>query len=90
MPEFETYLFSLAPGELCPLPVETRYGVHIIKLDRKLPGNPAQFEDWQSEIEAHLRRQSYRMALRQYLLLLAGAAEIEGFDMEAAHSPLVQ
>ena len=28
--------------------------------------------------------------LRQYLQLLAGAAEVEGVDLDAADSPLVQ
>jgi peptidyl-prolyl cis-trans isomerase C len=90
VPEFETFLFSLKPGELCPVPIESRYGVHIIRLDRKLPGEAADFLELHEEIAAYLRLKSRHMALRQYLLLLAGQADIEGFEMEAAHSPLVQ
>ncbi len=90
VPEFETYLFSLKPGELCLAPIETRYGVHIIKLDRKLPGEAAEFDALRDQIGEYLRLKSRHTALRQYLLLLAGQARIEGFDMEAAHSPLVQ
>ena len=91
VPEFETYLFSLNPGELCPVPIETRYGVHVILLDRKVAGEVAVFDDrLRQQIAEFLRSRSLRAAMRQYLLLLAGQAKIEGFEMEAARSPLVQ
>ncbi|MBL8710508.1 MAG: peptidylprolyl isomerase [Rhodospirillaceae bacterium] len=90
VPEFETYLFSLHPGELCPVPIETRYGVHVIQLDRKALGVPLGFDDVHDRIAEYLKARSFHTAVRQYLLLLAGQAEIKGFEMEAAHSPLVQ
>ena len=37
-----------------------------------------------------LERQAYATALRQYLQLLAGRARIEGVDLDAASTPLVQ
>jgi peptidyl-prolyl cis-trans isomerase C len=37
-----------------------------------------------------LRQQAFVTALRQYLLLLAGAAAVEGVDLDAADTPLVQ
>ena len=37
-----------------------------------------------------LQQQSYVTALRQYLSLLAGLAVMEGVDLEAAETPLVQ
>ncbi|MBI2255491.1 MAG: peptidylprolyl isomerase [Proteobacteria bacterium] len=88
--EFETYLFSLLPGELCQVPIETRYGVHVIKLDGKTTGEALEFEDCQQEIAEFLQARSFQTAIRQYLMLLAGQAVIDGFDMKAAHSPLVQ
>jgi peptidyl-prolyl cis-trans isomerase C len=88
--EFETYLFSLLPGELCQVPIETRYGVHVIKLDGKTAGEALEFADCHQEIADFLHERSFQTAIRQYLMLLAGQAVIEGFDMKAAHSPLVQ
>jgi peptidyl-prolyl cis-trans isomerase C len=37
-----------------------------------------------------LRQQTFVTALRQYLRLLAGAATVEGVDLDAADTPLVQ
>ena len=37
-----------------------------------------------------LRQQAFITALRQYLSLLAGAAKVEGVELEAAESPLVR
>ena len=37
-----------------------------------------------------LRQQTFTTALRQYLQLLAGQAEVEGVDLEACATPLVQ
>lgn len=90
VPEFETFLFSLSTGELCPVPIETRYGVHIIQLDRKVSAIAPAFEDIKEQIAEFLRTRSLHTALRQYILLLVGQATIEGVEMEAAHSPLVQ
>ena len=90
VPEFETFLFSLNAGQLCPLPVETRYGVHVIQLDRKVDAVLAEFEGSRDAIARFLRTQSLHTATRQYIMLLAGQAKIEGVEIEAAHSPLVQ
>jgi peptidyl-prolyl cis-trans isomerase C len=37
-----------------------------------------------------LRQLSYVTALRQYLRLLAGEAPVEGVNLDADHTPLVQ
>ena len=37
-----------------------------------------------------LRQQAYVTALRQYLALLAGQTELEGVELDAADTPLVQ
>jgi peptidyl-prolyl cis-trans isomerase C len=90
VPEFETYVFSLEEGELCPLPIETRFGVHVIALDRKLIGEALPYEAVRSRIARYLRDRSFHTATRQYLMLLAGQARIEGFDIAGADSFLVQ
>jgi peptidyl-prolyl cis-trans isomerase C len=36
------------------------------------------------------KQQAWVTALRQYLLVLAGAAEVEGVELDAADTPLVR
>ena len=94
-PELETFMFALEPGQICPLPVATRYGFHVIRLDRKIAGRELPFELAAERIAAYLSERSWRQAARQYVQLLVGQAKIEGVPLEAldlvgATTPLVQ
>jgi peptidyl-prolyl cis-trans isomerase C len=53
-------------------------------------GNEPPFEAVRSAVAQTLRQQTFATALRQYLQTLAGAAHIEGVDLEAATSSMVQ
>jgi peptidyl-prolyl cis-trans isomerase C len=89
-PEFEAALLPLAAGEICPQVVRTRYGVHVVRLDRKSEGMVLPFAQVRDRIAAYLEASSSRRAAAQYLALLAGQARIGGFDIAGATSPLVQ
>lgn len=89
IPEFETFLCSLEDGELCSAPVETRYGYHIVRLLRRIPGRDLPFEAARERIADYLREHVWRTAVRQYIAILAGQMAIEGAEIGAA-SPLVQ
>ena len=56
----------------------------------RVPGAPQSYESVQGAVAMALRQTSYVTALRQYLSLLAGDALVEGVDLDAADSPLVQ
>jgi peptidyl-prolyl cis-trans isomerase C len=89
-PEFETFLLALEPGQLCSVPVQTRYGVHVLRLDRRADGQELPFEVANSRIASFLQEASWRRAVAQYIALLAGQARIEGVALRASASPLVQ
>lgn len=89
-PEFETFLMAMEPGEICSTLVRTRYGVHILRLDRRIAGTCLPFEAVKSRIADYLEARAWRRAVAQYIALVAGQARIVGFDMPAATSPLVQ
>jgi peptidyl-prolyl cis-trans isomerase C len=89
-PEFEAAMQSIEAGQLCPKPVRTRYGVHVLRLDRKTAGQVLPFAQVHRRIATYLEESSWRRAVAQYVALLAGQAHIEGFAMPAASSPLVQ
>ncbi|MGE0153502.1 MAG: peptidylprolyl isomerase [Reyranellaceae bacterium] len=90
VPELETFLFNLEPDQLCPLPVESRYGVHVVLVDQREEGRELPFESVREQVAAMLRQTAWRNGVRQYLQLLAGQARIEGVEVEGARTPLVQ
>lgn len=89
-PEFEAAMASMQAGRISPEPVRTRYGVHVLRLDRKVVGQLLPFAQVHQRIATYLEESSWRRAVAQYVALLAGQARIEGFDMPGAVSPLVQ
>lgn len=89
-PEFESALAPLQPGQICASPVQTRYGVHVLRLERKVAGQVLPFEMVSGRIAAYLETNAWQRAVAQYVSLLAGQADITGFDTPHAASPLVQ
>jgi peptidyl-prolyl cis-trans isomerase C len=80
-PEFERALVALSPGMFSPIPVETRYGFHIIRLDRKHAGRELPYEAVAERIADYLRERVERRAVAQYIARLAAVARIEGVDL---------
>jgi peptidyl-prolyl cis-trans isomerase C len=87
--EFEAALGNLAPGEISPL-VETRYGIHLIRLTRRIDGRRLPFEAVRERIAAYLTEHVNRQATAQYVSLLVGRADIKGIAVDGSASPLVQ
>jgi peptidyl-prolyl cis-trans isomerase C len=85
-PEFEHALLSLAPGELSIEPVTTRYGFHIIRLNRKHEGRTLPYEIVADRIADYLRESVLRRAEAQYIARLISAAEISGIAIEGAEA----
>ncbi len=83
-PEFEQAVFALEPGEIGLQPVATRYGFHIVRLDRKHGGRELPFELVANRIAEYLQESVQRRALAQYIARLATAARIEGIDLAGA------
>jgi peptidyl-prolyl cis-trans isomerase C len=85
-PEFEHALKALAPGSLCAEPVATRYGFHIIRLDRKIEGRELPFEAVAGQIAEYLAESVRRRAVAQYIARLAARAEIAGVELASAEA----
>jgi peptidyl-prolyl cis-trans isomerase C len=90
VPEFEQALVSLVVGEIAGEPIESRYGFHVVALDRRIEGCELPFEIVSPRIAAWLDEKVRRMAIRQYITILAGRAEITGIVLDASATPLVQ
>jgi peptidyl-prolyl cis-trans isomerase C len=94
VPEFETMLAGLEEGQVCPMVVQSRYGMHVLHLHRHVPRRAARIEEVARDVARDLRRVAWQAAVRQYIAVLAARASIEGFvfngDGEArADGPLV-
>jgi peptidyl-prolyl cis-trans isomerase C len=86
--EFEAGLARMRDGETAI--VETRYGFHIVRLDRHAPGQTLPFEIARDRIADYLATTVQRRSLAQYVAVLAARAEITGVALAGAASPLVQ
>lgn len=89
-PEFARDVFGTQEIGVLSRLVHSRFGLHVVEVCAREPGQVLPFEQVQASVALVLRQQTWVNALRQYLQLLAGAAEIEGVAMDAADSPLVQ
>jgi peptidyl-prolyl cis-trans isomerase C len=90
VPEFERVLFRLGPAGLLPEVVRTRFGLHLVAVDRRIPGAKLPFDAVRDDIAKRLRAMVEEKALRQYVSVLAGQADIRGANLNAAKTPLVQ
>ncbi|MGB8600295.1 MAG: peptidylprolyl isomerase [Burkholderiales bacterium] len=89
-PEFARELFGRAEVGVLPRLVHSRFGLHVVEVLEREPGVVQPFEAVRGAIAMTLRQQAYVTALRQYLLVLAGKASMEGVNLDAAATPLVQ
>lgn len=89
-PEFAKEIFGLAEVGVLPRLVHSRFGLHIVEVLQREAGVEQPFESVKGAVTMALRQKSYVTALRQYLMLLAGSAHIDGVDLDAADTPLVQ
>ncbi|MCH9853579.1 MAG: peptidyl-prolyl cis-trans isomerase [Alphaproteobacteria bacterium] len=89
-PAFEQALFNMQEEEISKQPLGSEFGYHIIKVHKRLEGKQLPFEAVHEWIVDYLGRQSWQRAFSQYIQLLAGSANISGFQLKSADSPLVQ
>lgn len=89
-PEFAREVFGHAEVGVLARLVATRFGLHVVEVLAREPGVVPGFESVRDAVAQGLRQQLFATALRQYLQVLAGQAQVQGVDLEAATSPLVQ
>lgn len=87
--EFEEKVWHFKEG-LAPELVESRYGWHIVRVDRRLEGEPLPFEAAKPMVRHQLSESVTRRALRHYIQILAQDVGVEGVALELPGSPLMQ
>ena len=90
VPEFEQALFRPGPTGMLRDVVKTRFGFHIVSVDRRIAGEKLPFDAVREKIAARLSATVEEKAMRQYVSVLAARADLVGVDLDAAVTPLVQ
>lgn len=74
--EFEQAVWRYPIG-LIPQAVETRFGLHVVRIDQRVEGEPLDYPAVASRIRQYLHEQATRTALNQYLQRLSQEKEVE-------------
>jgi peptidyl-prolyl cis-trans isomerase C len=90
VPEFELALFDTQDLGIVPRLVNTRFGFHIVRIDRRVEGEQLPFEAVEADIARFLGERVMHKAMQQYVSVLASRARIEGVDLGETNGPLVQ
>ena len=85
-PEFEAALPAIPLGAVASDVVATPYGLHIIRLDRKIEERTLPFELVAERIANYLRESVLRRATAQYIARLVSRADIRGVTLEGAEA----
>ena len=74
----EVGLARLAPGEVSSEPVRSRFGWHVLRLDRRIDGRDLPFEHVHEQIALHLESRAWTAAATRYVAGLASEARGQG------------
>ncbi|MBK1634827.1 peptidylprolyl isomerase [Rhodovulum adriaticum] len=86
VPEFEAALADMAEGTICPDPVETRFGLHVIRMDACAKGAIRPFDAVRDEIAAALEKAAWAQAAQAFTAALLAGATVTGLDpMQPIH-----
>lgn len=90
VPELAGELFGRDEVGVLARVLRSRFGLHVFEVTARDPGTVPAFEEVQAAVALTLHQQAWATALRQYLRVLAGAADITGVDLDGSATPLVQ
>lgn len=79
-PPVQAALEDTPPGANRAEPVRSRFGWHLIRLERRIEGRDLPYEVVQDKIRDTLEARAWAVAAGQYVAELAAAAEIQGIE----------
>jgi peptidyl-prolyl cis-trans isomerase C len=71
----------MAEGSICNVPVESRYGFHLIRLDAKIRGEVLPFTAVLPQLREAQEKAAWVRASRSYVDELLARAVVTGIDM---------
>jgi len=85
--EVETFILALEPGQICPVPVTSRHGVHVLRLDRLERAAAMDFATARPFVERELKARSWQHAVAGYIRILADRSQVEGIRIVPRPDP---
>ncbi|QCK85614.1 peptidylprolyl isomerase [Phreatobacter aquaticus] len=86
VPEFEAAMALIEPGTVSPMAIPTRFGLHIVRVARRIEGAALPFDLVRDRIAGYLASAVERRATAQYVARLVSAADIRGVDLAGAQA----
>lgn len=90
VPEFEKAIFESNHNGVLPGLVNTRYGFHIVLVERRIAGLVLPFEAVRDTIARYLLEHVRHKSIQQYLTLLASSAMLRGITLDVKPGLLMQ
>jgi peptidyl-prolyl cis-trans isomerase C len=90
VPEFEAAVFDSAHIGLLPGIVKSRFGFHIVWVERRVAGAALPFDAVHAAIERYLSAHVRQKSIQQYLTLLASSAQLSGITLDVRPGLLLQ
>ncbi|PWG01732.1 peptidylprolyl isomerase [Sphingosinicella humi] len=84
VPAVQAGLEALQDGETGREPVRSRFGWHVLRLQRRIPGRTIPFEVAQAKIADMLEARSWSVEAARYVAELARRGQVEGVLIEGA------
>ena len=84
VPVVQSAIEALGDGETGSEPVRSRFGWHVLRLHRKIPGQTLPFEATQAKIDDMLEARSWSLEAARYVAELARRGNVEGVLIDGA------
>jgi len=81
VPEFERQLMNMPVG-LGDKPLESRYGFHVVNINRKIEGKPLDYDMVRDKVRGYLIHRASHLAIQAYIQSLVEQAEITGVEVK--------
>jgi len=83
VPEFERQLMTLPQG-LAAKPIQSRYGFHVVRINRKIEGKPLEYNMVADKVRGYLVHRASHLAIQAFIQGLVEKAKIEGVKIKFA------
>ncbi|RLA13012.1 MAG: peptidylprolyl isomerase [Gammaproteobacteria bacterium] len=88
VPEFEEQLARLSEG-IAEKPIGSRYGFHVVRINRKIEGRPLEYSMVAEKIRHYLTQRASQLSIQAFIQSLVEQADIEGMKVGFSDTNIV-